>query len=111
MDFLNFLKEYYYIIILVLSVVILGIELLLSFKVKPNQNVLNFIDKIVPNLIIDAEKKYGEGHGDDKLLYVFRAVAGSLLDVFNIQAFDKYEKYTKNAIETILKTPQKKEGD
>ena len=107
---IEFIKEYYYLIVLILALVILILECILSFRVKPNQNILSFIDKIVPDLVKSAEDIYGAGHGEDKLLYVFRNVSTSLANVFNIQNAGTYEKYINERVEKTLSTPQKKEA-
>lgn len=110
MEILNFLKEYYYLIVMILAIVILIIELILSFKVKPNQNILSFIDKIVPELVVETEQKYGAGHGAEKLTFCIGLVSSALVRVFNIKDISSYEGYIKAAIEKVLSTPCKK-GD
>lgn len=110
MDFLQFIKDYYYLMVLILAIIILIIELILSYRVKPNQNILSFIDKIVPEFIIEAEQKYGASHGNEKLTFCVGLISSALVRVFNIKDISTYDAYIKARIEETLSTPQKK-GD
>lgn len=108
--FLEFLRENYSLIFLVLALLILILELIILLIKKDSTSVLSFIDKMLPEVVLMAEKKYGSGHGEDKLLYVFRTIGDSLLRVFNIKDSSSYEKYIKKSVELILCTPTKKEA-
>lgn len=108
MNVLNFIKDYYYLIILVLSLVILIIEIILTFKKAKPSNVLSFIDKLLPDLVIMAEEEVGSGNGDQKLFLVLSHVYNALKTTFNITDYSYYTKYIKQGVERILSTPQKK---
>lgn len=107
--FYNFNKEWIdklvYLLVSILVMVILSV-----LKKKPVKVVDTLKEKILsqlPLVMLEAEKKYGAGHGAEKLQFV--------IDFF-IWSFDKngltlgktYIEFIKESVENILSTPQKK---
>ena len=109
-NFINFLKEYYYLIFLILAFLVLVLELIILLIRKKDPSVLSGINSVLPEFITEAEKKYGAGNGDHKLNFVFRLTYDYLLRVFNIKDPSAYTNYIRKVVESILSTPTKK-GD
>lgn len=109
MDFLSILKDYYYLIGLIIGLFNLSLCIIFLILGRKKESVLAFIDKVLPGFINQAEKNIGSGNGEAKFKYVLGLVATALDSVYKIKDFGVYENYIKSGIETILSTPQKKE--
>ena len=105
-DFLAFIKEYYYLILLFLILVVLVLEIIISKMNIKNPSILSAIDKVVPEFILAAEDRFSDGKA--KLNYVILNTEDYIRSLFDVKNVHQYEKYIKTLIETILSCPQKK---
>ena len=106
-DVLQILKDYKeYVILAVLFIACLLVNII---RKKPNKvidTLSGTIQAMLPNFIRTAERKYGDGHGDEKKNFVITLVE----EWFNHEGLDfndYYLKITKMFLENILDTPQK----
>ena len=101
---LNFITTNYELII---SGVLLVISII-TFILRKGKCILidNSASSKLIDLIKEAEKKFGSGHGEDKLSYVIC----KYFDYMQIPAADQHWLYiiVKDTVEKILSTPQKK---
>lgn len=108
-EFLSFIKEYYYLLVLVLVFIVMVLEIVLSKRKIANPSILAAIDKMLPDLINEAEKQFPNAQsGASKLNFCILTAQDSLSKLFDIKDFKTYENYIKKHIENILSCPQKK---
>lgn len=86
-----------------LAVLLLTALLVILLKKRPvNTTVDNSLIAHLVSWVIDAERLYGPGHGDEKLKFVIEKARLYLGDLFN-------EKDITAMVEFILSSPEKKE--
>lgn len=86
-----------------LSALLVGlIELVFIIFKKPYKVYGYYLDFV--NWVNEAEKEFGDGHGEDKLEYVYQKYIRKYSDTNYTFA----RTTVKNAVEKILETPQKK---
>lgn len=105
----EFIVRYWkYISIAIVIIIEVLIILIKKKPVKVIDGVKSAILASLPDYIAEAEAKFGKGKGEEKLKYV---VAKCLLDLKNAQPeldCSLYIDLIQDAVESILKTPQKK---
>lgn len=103
-EIINFIITNYQLFVVAISFIIF----VLSIILRKGKNILidNSASSKLIDLIQEAEKKFGSGHGEDKLSYVIC----KYFDYMKIPAADQHWLYiiVKDLIEKILSTPQKK---
>lgn len=106
---IDFIKAHYE---LVGSCVLLVLSLLLTLlkkkPVKVIDSVMTAICRVLPGLLTEAEKLFGQGRGEDKLNWVLAQVCLYINETCPEVNFGLYREPVKVLIEDILSTPQKK---
>lgn len=100
---IDFLKNYGF-ILLALLLAIVEIILLLVRKDKKTIIDSSITSKLL-TLIIEAESKFGSGHGKEKFQYVLTTYLSK-----NPQMVE-FQELVKGLIELILSSPEKKKGE
>lgn len=93
---------------LILEVVILIISVIVFILRKPSRKTLldSSASSSLIDLVLDAEKKFGPGHGREKLEYVLNTYCSHL--VCKEEDIKWIKEVLTIAVEKILSTPQKK---
>lgn len=109
-EVLQFIERHYEIIFSCFAAIFSLIMFLIKKKpIKIVDSVKTAILSSVPGLIVDAESKFGSGHGIEKFNFVFDSVVNMLKATQPGIEVELYYWTIKKAIEDILATPQKKE--
>ena len=109
--FYEFIKTNYKWIIACIYALAVFLILFFKKKIKVVDVVKAIIAEILPQVIIDAENKYGAGNGDEKLTYCITVVCEAIAQKYGIDemtVFKVYRPYIESQIENILSTPKKK---
>lgn len=108
-EFITFLGENWRFLVYVFLTVLSTI-LVIRFKRKAKLSTGSLMDKVL-DWIITAEQKFGSGHGEEKLSYVLVNASAYLISLgFDHSVVKEIIPGLIDLIETILSTPQKKEG-
>ena len=102
----EFISNYKDVIHLSLVFIFMVVQLILLFKKKEVNfdNILVYLDKILPNLINQAESIVGS---DNKMALVVKSAKAMTEKKFGCALSDKF---IKDKVESYLDTPSKKKG-
>lgn len=105
MDYVNFLKSYGVLILIGLVLILIIISMII--KKNPLTEIIDSsITSELLELIIEAESRFGSGHGSEKLQFV----VSSYVSKHPWSANDSSEAVVKTLVEYILSSPSKKKG-
>lgn len=109
---MEFLAENWkYIVIIAVELVIFIVSLFKKNKVV--DSIYTIILSALPTLIKEAESRYGAGNGTEKFCFVISTLTSYLKDKVGLDdaTIQSYLPKIQEEIESILGTPQKKEGE
>lgn len=112
MDFINWLENnFQWLVPTILAIANIVIVILKKAKIIKGDLPFETVIKALPCYINDAEKAYPVGNGKEKWKMVVMAAADCYRKASGKDLPDDFIENVNLAIEAILTTPQKKEGE
>lgn len=112
MDFVEFLKEnWQWLALIIIAVLNVVLVILKKTKIIKGDTAFETVLKALPGYIVQVENLVGSGNGKEKWKQVVILAADCYRKASGQDLPDDFIEKVNLAIEAILTTPQKKEGD
>jgi hypothetical protein len=100
---MEFILEYWYIILAAIAVLAVGIVLAVKFFRQPSSEQVAKVKEWLLIAVLEAEKQFGSGTGKLKLRSVYELFVLSFPWVAKIISFDTFAIWVDEALETVEK--------
>ena len=110
--FLKFVCDHYHVLIYLAFGIVVTLVTVFKKKVNVIDTIKGFIAQSLPDAINEAEKRYGSGHGQEKLSFVLDLLVSYISEKYDLPeatVIRLYHSFIHKSVESILTTPQKKE--